>query len=471
VTGKLWGGRFEGATDSAANHFHSSISFDRRLFREDIEGSRAHAEMLGRQGIIPMSDADAIAAGLDAVLDDVESGRAVFDESAEDIHMNVEKLLTERIGDAGKRLHTGRSRNDQVALDLRMYVKRRIDEIIGLLAELMAVLNRLAGEHAASLMPGYTHLQPAQPVTLGHHLLAYFEMFRRDAGRFADCRERADVCPLGSGALAGTAYPIDREFVRERLGFAELSRNSLDGVSDRDFVLEFLSAASITMAHLSRFCEEIVLWSSGEFAFVELSDAYSTGSSIMPQKKNPDMAELIRGKTGRVYGGLIAMLTVVKGLPLAYNKDLQEDKESVFDAADTLAACLPVFAGMIGTMTALTGRMAERAGAGFMNATDAADWLVGRGCPFRDAHGIIGRLVLYCAGKGSALEDLTLEEFRAASPLFDESIYAAISPERVVAARDIPGGTAPERVRAAAAENERYLENLRQSAAPEAKRV
>lgn len=463
---KLWGGRFSEATNQIANHFHSSISFDKRLFREDIEGSKAHAEMLGKCGIIPASDADKIIKALDQILNDIQEGRLIMgdnsedscEDSCEDIHSFVESQLIERIGEAGKRLHTGRSRNDQVALDTRMYVKSQIRHISGLLRELLMTLLTIAEEHVDTIMPGYTHMQPAQPVTLGHHLMAYFEMFLRDLDRFSDAYRRADSMPLGSGALAATAYPLDREFVREKLGFAEITNNSLDGVSDRDFVLDFLCASSITMTHLSRFCEEIVLWSSGEFGYIELSDAYSTGSSIMPQKKNPDMAELIRGKTGRVYGSLMTLLIVMKGLPLAYNKDMQEDKEALFDAVDTLALCLPVFTGMVKTMNVNKARMASRAGAGFMNATDAADYLVAKGCAFRDAHSIIGMLVLKCIASGKALEDLTLEEFREASDIFDETIFDAINVHACVKARDIIGGPAPDRVREAIARGRKYLE-------------
>lgn len=442
---KLWGGRFTKSTDRLANHFHSSISFDARLYEQDIRGSIAHARMLGRQGIIREDEAERIVAGLEEIRRDIEAGKITFDESAEDIHMNIETLLISRIGEAGKRLHTGRSRNDQVALDMRMYVKSQIEEIRGLLKELLSVLVKLAREHVETVMPGYTHMQKAQPVTLGHHLLAYFEMFRRDFGRLGDCYVRTDCMPLGAGALAATTYPLDRDFVKNQLGFSELCRNSLDAVSDRDFCVEYLSALCLIMAHLSRFCEELVLWSTDEFQFVELDDAYSTGSSIMPQKKNPDMAELIRGKTGRVYGDLVSLLTTLKGLPLAYNKDLQEDKEPVFDATDTVKMCLPVFSGMLSTMAVNRESMRRGADRGFTNATDAADFLVARGAPFRDAHKVVGELVLYCVQNGKTLGELSLEEYRAASPLFTEEIYDAVSVESCLNRRNIPGGPAPER--------------------------
>ncbi|MCL2462526.1 MAG: argininosuccinate lyase [Defluviitaleaceae bacterium] len=454
---KLWGGRFTKPTDSQADHFHSSISFDKRLAGEDIRGSIAHAAMLGAQGIIPARDAELIQDGLREILADIRAGKVEFDEDAEDIHMNVERLLTERIGEAGKRLHTGRSRNDQVALDMRMYVKEEIGEAKALLLDLMGTLAALARRHLDTYMPGYTHLQRAQPVTLAHHLCAYFEMFRRDLGRLEDCHKRADEMPLGSGALAGTTYPLERQMVADGLGFAAVTRNSMDAVSDRDFCLEFLGAASIIMMHLSRFCEEIILWSSHEFRFVELDDAYATGSSIMPQKKNPDMAELIRGKTGRVYGDLVSLLTVMKGLPLAYNKDMQEDKEAVFDAADTVRMCLPVFTGMIRTMTVNRANMRRACEGGFTNATDAADWLVKKGVPFRDAHEILGRLVLECSARGKSLEELTLEEYRAVSPVFDEGIYEAISIENCVEARSLPGGPSKAYVAGLLGEYEEFL--------------
>ena len=458
---KLWGGRFTQATDAQTDHFHSSISFDQRLYRQDITGSIAHAGMLGRQGIIPPEDAALLQKTLKELLADIEAGKITFSETAEDIHMNVETLLIERIGDVGKRLHTGRSRNDQVALDLRMYVKDEIVTIDGLLATLQQTLNDLAARHLDTILPGYTHLQRAQPITLAHHLLAYVEMLKRDRSRLADCYRRTDVMPLGSGALAGTTYPLDRGSVAAELGFSALTLDSLDGVSDRDFCVELCSALSLLMMHLSRFCEELVLWSSHEFKFIEISDAYATGSSIMPQKKNPDMAELIRGKTGRVYGDLMGLLTMLKGLPLAYNKDMQEDKEAVFDAIDTVTLCLPVFTGMIATMQVNADKMLAAAKGGFTNATDAADWLVKQGVPFRDAHEIIGRLVLYCLQHNTNLDDLSLEEYRAISPVFDESVYAAISVSACVQNRNLIGGPAREWCEELIAQNKNYLEETK----------
>jgi argininosuccinate lyase len=373
---KLWGGRFTKSTDSFTDHFHSSISFDSRMYKEDITGSIAHANMLGKQGIIPKEDSELIQKTLKEILSDIEQGNVSFDEKAEDIHMNIETILISRIGDVGKRLHTGRSRNDQVALDIRMYLKEQIKDIKVLVKDLIVVLNNIAEQNVSTIMPGYTHLQNAQPVTVAHHFLAYVEMFKRDFDRLNDTYKRTNVMPLGSGALAATTYPLDRDFVKEQLGFDAITLDSMDGVSDRDFVIELLNTLSIIMMHLSRFCEEIIIWNSQQYKFVEMDDAYSTGSSIMPQKKNPDMAELIRGKTGRVYGHLMAMLTVMKGIPLAYNKDMQEDKEGVFDAVDTIKMCLPVFTRMVDTMTFNKDNMYNAAKKGFMNATDAADWLV-----------------------------------------------------------------------------------------------
>ncbi len=454
---KLWGGRFTKSTDSFTDHFHSSISFDQRMYKEDITGSIAHAGMLGRQGIISMEDAELIQKTLKEILEDIENGKVVFDEKAEDIHMNVETILIDRIGDVGKRLHTGRSRNDQVALDIRMYSKTQIKDINALLLELIETLNKIAEENTRTIMPGYTHLQRAQPITLAHHMLAYCEMFKRDIARLDDAYGRTNVMPLGSGALASTTYPLDRQSVCEELGFDSITLDSLDGVSDRDFCVEILSALSIIMMHLSRFCEEIVLWSSHEFKFVELDDAYSTGSSIMPQKKNPDMAELIRGKTGRVYGHLMGTLTMLKGLPLAYNKDMQEDKEALFDAVDTVKMCLPVFTNMIKTAVFNTANMYNAAKGGFTNATDAADWLVKQGMPFRDAHAVIGQLVLYCINNNTSIEDLSLDELRAISPVFDESVYEAISVEKCVEARNVPGGPSPEYIKTLIETNKKYL--------------
>ena len=457
---KLWGGRFEKSTDGMVDDFHSSITFDKRLYKQDIEGSIAHATMLGEQGILTPADADAIVSGLKDLLQDIEAGQVDFQLDAEDIHMNVETLLTARIGQAGKRLHTGRSRNDQVALDCRMYVKDVADEAVAHLAELLHALLDAAELHKADIMPGYTHMQKAQPITLGHHLCAYAEMFRRDIGRFQAARAAADAMPLGSGALAGTTYPLNRARVAELLGFSQLTRNSLDGVSDRDFVLDYLYACSVTMMHLSRFCEELILWNTNEFQFVEMDDAYATGSSIMPQKKNPDMAELTRGKTGRVYGDLMALLTVMKGLPLAYNKDMQEDKEALFDARDTLIKCLSVFTGMFKTLRFRTDVMRRGASGGFTNATDAADYLVKKGLPFRDAHEVLGKLVLHCIGENKALLDLPLEELRAFSPLFDEDVYTALSMETCVNARRLPGGPAPDMVQQTIDEGRAFLRSL-----------
>jgi len=454
---KLWGGRFTGKTDEAANSFHSSISFDKRLYKQDITGSMAHAEMLQKQNIIPKQDGDEIIDALKGILADIESGSLAIDSSAEDIHSFVEAELISRIGDAGRRLHTGRSRNDQVALDMRMYVKEEISALKNLLADLLKVLLALAKKHTKDIMPGYTHLQLAQPVTIAHHLMAYTQMFIRDYERLTDCLKRVDVMPLGAGALAATTYPIDREFVAGKLNFAAITANSMDAVSDRDFCIEFVSALSLVMMHLSRFCEEIIIWSSDSFGFAEAADAYATGSSIMPQKKNPDMAELIRGKTGRVYGSLIALLTVMKGLPLAYNKDMQEDKEAVFDAADTVQACLTVFTGMLETITFKTQKMFDSAMEGYTNATDVADWLVKNGTTFREAHEITGRLVLFAIEKNSKLDDLTLDEYKNISPIFNETIFAAITVEACVNARSVAGGPAESAILAAIEEAQAFL--------------
>jgi len=457
---KLWGGRFTKSTDSFTDHFHSSISFDSRMYKQDITGSVAHAKMLGKQGIIPKEDSELIQKTLLEILADIEAGKVTFDEKAEDIHMNVETILINRIGDVGKRLHTGRSRNDQVALDIRMYLKEQITDIKSLVIDLMKVLNKIAEDNTKTILPGYTHLQNAQPVTLAHHVLAYVEMFKRDCGRLDDTFKRTNVMPLGSGALATTTYPLDRRFVCAELGFDSITLNSMDGVSDRDFVIELLSTLSIIMMHLSRFCEELIVWNSQQYKFVEMDDAYSTGSSIMPQKKNPDMAELIRGKTGRVYGHLMGMLTTMKGLPLAYNKDMQEDKEGVFDAVDTLKMCLPVFTRMVETMTVNKDNMYKAAKGGFMNATDAADWLVKQGMPFRDAHAVIGQLVLYCVNNNKALDELTLEEFRAVSDVFTEDIYKAISLETCVNSRTVEGGPSEEYINKLIALNKEYFKEL-----------
>ncbi len=444
---KLWGGRFDKELDQTVSDFNSSIAFDARLWPEDIRGSMAHAAMLGRQGIIPQEDAQAIQNGLTQLAQDIQEGRAVFTADNEDVHMNIETLLTERIGDAGKRLHTARSRNDQVAVDLRLYLKREISAINKLLLSLMNTLCDMAQDNLTTWMPGYTHLQRAQPVSFAHYLMAYANMFRRDVTRMDDCMERMDEMPLGSGALAGTTYPIDRPGTAADLGFARITQNSLDGVSDRDYCVEFLSACSLIMMHLSRFSEEVILWCSWEFKFLELDDAFSTGSSIMPQKKNPDIAELVRGKTGRVYGDLMALLTVMKGLPLAYNKDMQEDKEAVFDAADTIKSCLQVFAAMIKTAKVLPENMAAAANGGFINATDCADYLTRKGMPFRRAYTVVGRLVNSCILQGLTLDTLPLEDYRAASDLFDDDIYQAISLQTCASGRNVPGGPAPGQVK------------------------
>ena len=441
---KLWGGRFRKETDDLVNDFNSSIQFDCRLYREDIQGSLAHAAMLADCGIISREDEAAIRAGLEGILADIEAGKVEFTADNEDIHMNVEALLTERIGAAGKRLHTARSRNDQVAVDLRLYLHREIGEIVDQILDLQEAILAKAKEHQNTVMPGYTHLQRAQPISFAQHLLAYGAMLRRDVGRLLDCRARMNECPLGSGALAGTTYPIDRWETAKALGFTAPMGNSLDGVSDRDYAIELLSALSVLMMHLSRFSEEIILWCSWEFKFIELDDAYSTGSSIMPQKKNPDVAELVRGKTGRVYGHLMGLLTTMKGLPLAYNKDMQEDKEPVFDAVDTVKLCLPVFTGMIATMKVLPENMRRAASAGFINATDCADYLTKKGLPFRDAYTAVGNLVYYCTERGKGLEDLSLEELRQISPLFDGDVYEALGLEACMGQRKSWGGPAPE---------------------------
>jgi len=443
---KLWAGRFQKKTSHLVDDFHSSISFDQRLYKYDIQGSIAHARMLGKTGILTAEEAEKIVKGLQEVLKDIESGEAEFSVEAEDIHMNVEQLLTEKIGPLGKKLHTGRSRNDQVALDMRMYVKAEIKEIILLLNQLQETLLDLAEKNTETVMPGYTHLQRAQPVTLAHHLMAYLMMFRRDVDRLRDCYRRADVMPLGAGALAGTTFPLDRYYVAQELGFGAVTENSLDSVADRDFVVEFTSAAALVMMHLSRFCEEIILWSSAEFGFIELDDSYSTGSSMMPQKKNPDVAELIRGKSGRVYGSLQSLLTMLKGLPLAYNKDMQEDKEPLFDAVDTVKKCLLVFRPMISTMQVRDSVMKKAAGGGFTNATDLADYLVNKGVPFREAHAVVGKIVWYCVEQGKDLEGILLEEYRQFSPVIETDVYDFISTDRCVEARSIFGGPAPATV-------------------------
>ena len=445
---KMWAGRTDGATEKIADDFNSSIHFDCRMYRQDITGSMAHAAMLAAQGIVGQEDADQLIDGLSQILQDLDSGALEIDLSCEDIHMFVEQVLTERLGDVGKKLHTARSRNDQVALDIRMYLRGEIDEISALTKQLIAVVVQKAEVYKAAIMPGYTHLQRAQPITFGHHLMAYAMMLLRDVDRLADCRKRMNQSPIGCCALAGTTYETDRWFEAKQLGFDGICRNSLDGVSDRDFCVELMSAVATLMMHLSRFSEEIILWSSWEFKFVELSDAYTTGSSIMPQKKNPDMAELVRGKTGRVYGDLMALLTTLKGLPLAYNKDMQEDKESVFDACDTVKMCLKVFCGMVDTLKANTNNMKLAAQKGFINATDLADYLVKKGMPFRSAYKISGQLVALCIQKNTVLEDLSLDEYQQFSPLFDEELYEAIDLMGCVKKRISEGGTSVSSVEA-----------------------
>ena len=444
---KLWAGRFQKGTDSLVNDFNSSVSFDARMYREDIAGSIAHAAMLGKQGIIEEHEAEKIIDGLKAILADIDAGGVEFSDDNEDIHMNIEVMLTNRIGDTGKRLHTARSRNDQVAVDFRLYVKKQIPVIIGMILDLEKVLLKKAEANLETVMPGYTHLQRAQPTTFAHYMMAYANMLKRDVTRFEDCLERMDECPLGAGALATSTYPVDRFQTAGALGFRKPVDNSMDAVSDRDYAIEFLSACSLLMMHLSRFSEELILWCSWEFKFVELDDAYSTGSSIMPQKKNPDVAELVRGKTGRVYGSLITLLTVMKGLPLAYNKDMQEDKECVFDAIDTVEMCLPVFAAMLDTLTVRPKNMARAASGGFINATDCADYLVRKGMPFRDAYMIVGRLVNMCIKSGDTLDTLPLKDFQSVSGAFGPDVYQALELKTCVGGRKVYGGPSPESVK------------------------
>ena len=445
---KLWGGRFSQPTDTFVEEFTASIDFDKRLYRQDIRGSIAHARMLGRQKIIPMADVDAIISGLEEILARIEAGEFDFSVSLEDIHMNIEARLSAAIGEAGKRLHTGRSRNDQVAVDIRLYLRDEIAEVVRYLDLLSDALLFQAEQNLGVIMPGYTHLQVAQPILFSHHMLAYVEMFRRDRGRMEDCAKRFNVLPLGAGALAGTTFPIDREYVAEQLEFADVTRNSLDSVSDRDFALEFLSASSILMMHLSRFSEELILWSTSEFDFIELSDSFCTGSSIMPQKKNPDVPELVRGKTGRVYGNLMALLTVMKSLPLAYNKDMQEDKEPLIDTVDTVKGSLKIFADMVREMKVKAEVMREAAARGFSNATDVADYLVRTGMPFREAHEVVGKSVRYCIEHGKRLEELSMDQWQSFSDRIGADIYDAITLEASVNARRATGGTALERVKA-----------------------
>ncbi len=446
---QLWGGRFTKETDKLVYAFNASIGFDKRLFEQDIEGSLAHVAMLGKQGILSKEETREITQGLISIREDVKKGVLGIDENYEDIHSFVEAVLTERIGDAGKKLHTGRSRNDQVALDMRLYTRVQVETTEDLLTQLLKVLFRIMEENTDTYMPGFTHLQKAQPLTLAHHLGAYFEMFHRDRLRMRDIRARMNFCPLGAGALAGTTYPLDREYTAEWMGFDGPTLNSMDSVSDRDYLLEFISALSIVMMHLSRFSEEIIIWNSDEYKFIEIDDAYSTGSSIMPQKKNPDIAELVRGKTGRVYGDLMALLTVMKGLPLAYNKDMQEDKEAAFDAFDTVKDCIVLFTGMLDTIKFRKDRMAESAVRGFTNATDAADYLVGKGVPFREAHSIVGKLVLYCIERNMSIDGLPLDEMQKISDKFEEDIYEAVSLKTCVEKRltvGAPGREAMKKV-------------------------
>jgi len=457
---KLWGGRFEKETDPQMASFHSSLSFDRRLVFHDLRGSQAHARMLGETGVIAPAEAAALVAGLGRLAGDLRAGRAELPAEAEDVHSAVEQMLRERLGDVAGKLHTGRSRNDQVALDLRLYLKEEIERVVSLLGGLAGVLLDLAGRHVETVLPGYTHLQRAQPVTLAHHLLAYVEMFFRDLERFIDCHRRTDVLPLGAGALAGSGFSLDRHLVAKELGFARVAENSMDAVADRDFAVEFVFAASLTMVHLSRLGEELVLWSSAEFSFIEMDDAFATGSSMMPQKKNPDAAELVRGKTGRVCGHLVALLTVLKGLPLTYNKDLQEDKEAVFDAVDTLSACLTVITGVLRTMRVNGDVMRRAAGEGYTNATDLADYLVEKGVPFRSAHELAGRIVLYALARRKTLEELSLAELQEFWPGFEETVYSRIGVDQCVRMRATYGGPAPGRVREALARARSRLADL-----------
>ncbi|MGN0299020.1 MAG: argininosuccinate lyase [Lachnospiraceae bacterium] len=454
---KLWGGRFTKETNQLVHNFNASLSFDQKFYAQDIRGSIAHVTMLAKQGILTDSERDLIIQGLEGICEDIASGKLPFDETSEDIHSFVEANLIERIGNTGKKLHTGRSRNDQVALDMRLYIRDELLATDQLLKTLLQELLVIMKNHTDTYMPGFTHLQKAQPVTLAHHIGAYFEMFRRDRSRLSDIYERMNYCPLGAGALAGTTYPLDREYTASLMNFYGPTLNSMDSVSDRDYLIEYLSALSTIMMHLSRFCEEIIIWNSNEYRFIELDDAYSTGSSIMPQKKNPDIAELIRGKTGRVYGALMSILTTMKGLPLAYNKDMQEDKEMTFDAIDTVKGCISLFTGMISTMTINKEIMAASARNGFTNATDAADYLVNHGVPFRDAHGIVGQLVLYCIDKGIALDDMSLEEYQNISPVFEKDIYEAISMKTCVEKRLTIGAPSQEAMTKVLAIYEDYL--------------
>lgn len=459
IMAQLWGGRFTKETDKLVYNFNASISFDQKFYKQDIRGSKAHVRMLAKQGILTEEERDQILGGLDSILADVESGKLEITSEYEDIHSFVEANLIDRIGDPGKKLHTGRSRNDQVALDMRLYTRDELLKVDEEVKELMIVILRIMKENLETYMPGFTHLQKAQPVTVAHHFGAYFEMFKRDRSRLSDIYKRMNYCPLGAGALAGTTYPLDRELTASLLGFYGPTLNSMDSVSDRDYLIEFLSALSTIMMHLSRFSEEICIWNSNEYKFIELDDAYSTGSSIMPQKKNPDIAELVRGKTGRVYGSLMSLLTTMKGIPLAYNKDMQEDKELSFDAFDTVKGCVRLFRGMIDTMKFNDKRMEDSAKHGFTNATDAADYLVKKGVPFRDAHGIVGQLVLHCLDKGIALDDMSLEEYKAISPVFENDIYEAISLKTCVEKRLTLGAPGPEAMKNVIAIYDEYIAN------------
>lgn len=454
---KLWGGRFTKETNQLVHNFNASISFDQRFYREDIEGSMAHVTMLCRQGILTEEEKDSILAGLSGILEDIENGSLVIDDTYEDIHSFVEAHLIERAGDAGKKLHTGRSRNDQVALDMKLYTRKETEETKVLLKDLLSVLLRIMEENTDTYMPGFTHLQKAQPITLAHHMGAYFEMFKRDVSRLTDLSKRMNLSPLGSGALAGTTYPLDRAYTAQLLAFDGPTLNSMDSVADRDYLIEYLSALSTVMMHLSRFSEEVIIWNSNEYQFVDIDDSYSTGSSIMPQKKNPDIAELVRGKTGRVYGALMSLLTTMKGIPLAYNKDMQEDKELAFDAMDTTKGCIALFTGMLDTIKFNHETMARSAKNGFTNATDAADYLVNHGVAFRDAHGIIGRLVLLCIDKNCSLDDLSLKEYQEVSPVFEEDIYDAISLKTCVEKRNTVGAPGREAMQEVIAAYKEYL--------------
>lgn len=457
---KLWGGRFEKETAEIMDNFNASISFDQKLYKHDIMGSIAHAKMLNRSNIITIVEKQYIIDGLNSILEDIERGKIEFSVEYEDIHMNIEKLLINRIGDVGKKLHTARSRNDQVAVDIRLYLREEIEGIAELIENLLNTLCDLAGQNIDTIMPGYTHLQRAQPINLGYYLMAYFQMFKRDFERLMDCKKRVNIMPLGAGALAGTTYNTDRQFLAEELGFQGICENSLDAVSDRDFIIEFINGASVIMMHLSRFCEELILWSSAEFSFIEMDDAYSTGSSIMPQKKNPDIAELIRGKTGRVYGNLINIMTIMKALPLAYNKDMQEDKIPLFDSVDTLKECLIIFKDMISTMEVKRENMKKATKDGFMNATDVADYLVKKGVPFRSAHEIVGKMVLYCINNKKAIEELDLEEFNSFSNVFTEDILETVEIENCMDSKLSQGSTSKENVKIMIENAKEYLNEL-----------